>query len=76
MLSSASPDHLHAHIGILNLSASVMPDAFSGTSAYEKATDFQLLKQKHSRRRLGEWSRGPTTTGLFMKGSKIGSLVT
>ena len=76
MLSSASPDHLHAHIGILNLSASVTPDAFSGTSAYENTTDFQLLNRKHSRRRLGGWSRGPTASGLFMKGSKIGSLVT
>ncbi len=76
MLIIASPDHLYAHIGILDLSASVTPDAFSGTSAYENTTDFQLLKRKHSRRCLGEWSRGPTASGLFMEGSKIGSLVT
>ena len=76
MLSSASPDHSHTHIGILKLSASVRPDAFSGTSAYDNTTDFQLLKRKHSHRRLGGWSRGPTANGLFMTGSKIASLVT
>ena len=63
-------------MGILDLSASVKPDAFTGTFAYENTTDFQLLNRKHSRRRLGEWSRGQTASGLFMEGSKIGSPVT
>ena len=76
MLSSASSDRLYAHIGILNSSASVAPDTFSGTSTYDNTTGFQLLMRKHSRRRLGEWSRGPTASGLFMEGSNIGSLVT
>ena len=76
MLIIASPDHSYAHIGILDSSASVTPDVFSSTSAYENTTDFQRLKRKQSRRRLGGWSRGPTTSGLFMKGTNIGSLVT